>query len=95
MGRGVRAGAGIGGRMHEMSVAMEICAIAERAIGDRRPSCVTEVVIDVGDDAGVELQNLEFCLEALLTAPPFAQARAVVRREAGDVLRVASVEIDE
>ena len=84
-----------GGRMHEMSIAMEICAIAERAIGERSASSVTEVVVDVGDDAGVEIQNLEFCLEALLRTPPFASARAVVRRERGDVLRVASVEIDE
>lgn len=80
--------------MHEMSVAMEICAIAERAIGDRSPNCVTEIVVDVGDDAGVEIQNLEFCLDALLRTPPFTKARAVVRRESGDVLRVASVEID-
>lgn len=88
---GLRAGR----RMHEMSVAMEICQIAERAIGPRPPSTVTEVIVDVGDDAGIEIQNLEFCLEALLHAPPFRAARAVVRREAGDELRVASVEVDE
>lgn len=74
---------------------MEICAIAERAIGDRSPRCVTEVVVDIGEDAGVEIQNLEFCLDTLLRTPPFANARPVVRREPGDVLRVASVEIDE
>ena len=84
-----------GGRMHEMSIAMEICAIAERAIGERPPRCVTEVVVDVGDEAGVEIQNLEFCLETLLRTPPFAGARAVMRRELGDVLRVASVDVDE
>ncbi|HEY7235046.1 MAG TPA: hydrogenase/urease maturation nickel metallochaperone HypA [Gemmatimonadaceae bacterium] len=81
--------------MHEMSVAMEICQITERAIGARSPSAVTEVVIDVGDDAGVEIQSLEFCLEALFHSPPFSAARAVVRREGGDVLRVASVEVEE
>lgn len=81
--------------MHEMSVAMEICAIAERAIAGRSPSCVTEVVVDVGDLAGIEMQNLEFCLDTLLRTPPFGRARAVIRCEQGDVLRVASVEIDE
>ena len=80
--------------MHEMSVAMEICAIAERAIGNSSPSCVTEIVVDVGDDAGIEIQNLEFCLDTLLRTPPFGNGRAVVRREPGDVLRVATVEID-
>ena len=74
---------------------MEICQIAERAIGPRLASTVTEVVVDVGDDAGVEIQNLEFCLETLLQSPPFSAARAVVRRESGDGLRVASVEVEE
>lgn len=81
--------------MHEMSVAMEICEIAGHAIGARPVSAVTEVVVDVGDDAGLEIQNLEFCLETLLHSPPFSAARAVVRREAGDGLRVASVEVEE
>lgn len=81
--------------MHEMSVAVEICAITERAIGGRSATCVTEVVVEVGDEAGLEIQNLEFCLDALLRTPPFANARAVLRREAGDVLRVASVEVEE
>lgn len=81
--------------MHEMSVAMEICQIAERAIGARTPSSVTEVVVDVGEEAGLEIQNLEFCLETLLHSPPFSAARAVVRREPGDVLRVVSVEVEE
>jgi Zn finger protein HypA/HybF involved in hydrogenase expression len=56
---------------------------------------VTEVIVDVGDDSGLEIRSLEFCLEALLQSPPFGAARAVVRRERGDVLRVASVEVEE
>ena len=81
--------------MHEMSLAMEICQIAERAIGARSARSVIGVVVDVGDDAGVEMQNLEFCLEVLLHSPPFGSARAVVRRESGDALRVASIEVEE
>lgn len=78
-----------------MSVAMEICRIVEQSIGARSPRSVTEVVVDIGDNAGVEIQNLSFCLDALLQTPPFASARAVVRREPGDSLCVASVEVDE
>jgi len=81
--------------MHEMSVAMEICEIAARAIGPRSPATVTEVIVDVGDDSGLEIRSLEFCLEALLHSLPFSAARAVVRRERGDALRVASVEVEE
>ncbi len=81
--------------MHEMSLALEVCDITERAIGDRSPASVMEVVIDIGDDAGVEPDNFEFCLAALLQSPPFRAARAVLRRQPGDVLRVAHIEVEE
>ena len=81
--------------MHEMSLALEVCDITQRAIGNRPPASVVEVVVDVGDDAGIEPANLEFCLTALLLAPPFNAARPVLRRSAGDALRVAHIEVEE
>ena len=56
--------------MHEMSVALEVCRIAEQYAGRERLGDVVEVAVEVGDAAGVEIGNLEFCLEALLSAPP-------------------------
>jgi hydrogenase nickel incorporation protein HypA/HybF len=81
--------------MHEMSIAMEICDITERAIGDRRPEHVLEVAVEVGDLSGVEISSLEFCLTALLRSPPFRNAKPLLLRRDGDELRVSHIEVDE
>jgi Zn finger protein HypA/HybF involved in hydrogenase expression len=81
--------------MHEMSLALEICRVTEEQVGARQLPNVVTVAVDVGEDAGVEFANLEFCLEALLSNPPFGRARAVINREAGDDLRVAYLEVDD
>ncbi|HEU4996160.1 MAG TPA: hydrogenase/urease maturation nickel metallochaperone HypA [Gemmatimonadaceae bacterium] len=81
--------------MHEMSLALDVCGITERAIGTRSPSLVREVVLDIGDNAGVDPDNFEFCLTALLQSPPFGAAKPVLRRHAGSVLRVAHIEVEE
>jgi Zn finger protein HypA/HybF involved in hydrogenase expression len=78
-----------------MSLALEVCDIAERAIGERSPASIREVVLDVGDSAGIEPDSLEFCLTALLQSPPFHAARPVLRRHPGSVLRVAHIEVEE
>ena len=77
-----------------MSVAMEIGRIAEAKLGATASQLVT-VAVDVGDDAGVEPASLEFCLEAVFAAPPFAGAKPLLVSCAGDVLRVAYLEIDD
>ena len=80
--------------MHEMSMALEIGRIAEEKLGERSPQLVT-VAVDVGDDAGVEPANLEFCLQAVFSVPPFVGARPAIQRCTGDVLRVAYLEVDD
>jgi len=81
--------------MHELSLAMEICRIAEERVGAAACAAVVAVGVDVGDDAGVEPANLEFCLDALLREPPFAGARPIVTRRPGDVLAVSYLEVDD
>jgi len=80
--------------VHEMSIALEIGRIAEehagRAVGD-----VVTVGVEVGDGAGVEPENLAFCLEAVLATPPFRRARPVIERRAGDGLRLLYLEVDD
>ena len=80
--------------MHELSIALEICRIAEAHAGVAGAARVVAVGVEVGDDAGIEPEHLTFCLETLLASPPFAGARPVIARSAGDVLRVGYVEID-
>jgi Zn finger protein HypA/HybF involved in hydrogenase expression len=81
--------------MHEMSLALEICRIAEDQVGPGGAECLVAVGVEVGDDAGVEVSSLAFCLEALLTQPPFAKAKPVIDRRPGDVLRVSYLEVDD
>ena len=80
--------------MHEMSIAMEICRIAEVQLG-ARVSKLVEVGVQVGARAGVEVTNLEFCLQTLLMQPPFMRAVPRFEHCGGDELRVSYLEVDD
>lgn len=81
--------------MHEMSIAMDVCRIAEEKVGTAAAADLTAVAVEVGDDSGIEPESLEFCLEVLLQQPPFGKARPRLLRVGGDVLRVTYLEIDD
>lgn len=81
--------------MHEMSIAMEICRIAEDQVGLAALPRVREIGLVVGARSGVEPESLRFCLEALLVQPPFRAARPALEFTAGDDLRVAYLDVDE
>jgi len=53
------------------------------------------VHLQVGDDAGLEPENLTFCLDMLLSQPPFGTAHAELERCEGEVLRVDYFEVDD
>jgi Zn finger protein HypA/HybF involved in hydrogenase expression len=81
--------------MHELSLALEVCRMAEAhlqpgAVGQLRAVCV-----EVGNDANVEVENFRFCLEALLDAPPFAGAVPTIVTRPGPDLRLAYLEVDD
>ena len=78
-----------------MSVALEVCSIAERHVPSEQVTRIVEVGLEVGDDAGIEADNLQFWLETLLSSPPFKDARPVIIRVPGDVLRVSYLEVDD
>lgn len=81
--------------MHEMSVALEVCRMAEERLGPEGGAALLAVGLEVGDEAGIELGNLQFCLEALLGQAPFGRARPVIERRRGDVLRLAYLEVED
>jgi Zn finger protein HypA/HybF involved in hydrogenase expression len=81
--------------MHEMSIAMEVCGIAERQVGAEKLATVLAVGLDVGDAAGVEIENLEFCLGVLLSEAPFGRAKPRINRVDGNVLRVTYLEVED
>ena len=81
--------------MHEMSLALEVCRLAEEQVGlDALPRVCT-LGLEVGQGSGVAVENLAFCLEALLTSPPFGEARAVIQRTEGAGVRLQWLEIED
>lgn len=80
--------------MHEMSVAMEVGRLAEEYLR-HNPGRLLRIGVVVGDDAGLEPDNLAFCLEAVMAGPPFDGARPELSRVAGDVLRLDYLEVDD
>ena len=85
--------------MHELSLANEICNIVEREVsqgsGLAALSQVTVVCVEIGEQANVERNSLQFCLDALLGAHPFGQGRAELVTVSGDDLQVAWFELDD
>jgi Zn finger protein HypA/HybF involved in hydrogenase expression len=78
-----------------MSIALDVCRIAEEKAGPGRAAQVVAVGLEVGDDAGVEVENLDFWLGVLLTQPPFERAKAFITPRRGDVLQVTYLEVDD
>jgi Zn finger protein HypA/HybF involved in hydrogenase expression len=81
--------------MHELSVALEVCRMAENRLGAASCAGLLTVGLVVGADAGLEYDNLQFCLETLLAQPPFGRARLDLQTCAGDVLNLAYLEVDD
>ncbi len=81
--------------MHEMSLALEVCRMAEERLTPDQLAQLVTVAVEIGDDTGLEPANFEFCLEALLHQPPFRGARPLIQRLPGDVLRLAWLELDD
>ena len=81
--------------MHELSLALEVCRIAGDVLERAGGVTVRSLGVDEGTEAGIEVENFRFCLESLLTEPPFVGARAELQVVPGEVLRLTYVEVDD
>ena len=81
--------------MHELSIALEVCRMAEERLEPEQLPLLVSVGLEIGEEAGLEPGSLQFCLETLLAAPPFGGARPVITRLPGDTLRLAYLEVDD
>jgi Zn finger protein HypA/HybF involved in hydrogenase expression len=81
--------------MHELGLALEVCRMTEERLGSAGIAQVRAVGVEIGDEAGVEVGNFQFCLETLLAEPPFRGARPVIVRRPGADLRLAYLEVDD
>ena len=80
--------------MHELSLAIEIGRLSEEKLGAAVDRC-RAVGVDVGTECGVEPSALEFCLEAVLSHPPWRGAKAVLSSPPGDIFQVTWFEIED
>ena len=80
--------------MHELSLALEVCRMAEAELGPRSPRLKT-VRVELGAEAGIEPANFVFCLEALLGSPPFGAAALALTEAAGADIKLVALEIDD
>lgn len=76
-------------------MAVEVCKLAQAHAAPAAADRIVEVGLELGDDAGFDLANLEFCLESLLACAPFGRARPVIQRVRGDVFRLSYLEVDD
>jgi len=81
--------------MHELSLALEVARLAGEVLEREGAASITAIGVEVGDAAGIELANFRFCLDAVLSEPPFVGARADIVEAAGDSLRLRYVEVDD
>jgi Zn finger protein HypA/HybF involved in hydrogenase expression len=81
--------------VHELSLALEVCRIAEAHLPAGGPVRVLALGVELGEEAGIERASFRFCLEALLSEAPFSGARADITLRPGDDLRLAYVEVDD
>lgn len=81
--------------MHELSLALEVGNIAQAQVALDDVPRIVEIGLEVGDDAGVEVDGFAFCVEAVLATPPFRGATAVITRVPGTVLRVDYLEVED
>lgn len=69
--------------MHEMSLAEGILQIIEDIASKQTVKRVKEVSLEIGELSGVEIQALEFCLEAVLKDSIAEHARVVIHTVPG------------
>jgi Zn finger protein HypA/HybF involved in hydrogenase expression len=81
--------------VHELSLALEDCRQAEQVLEREGGGTVRRLAVEIGDDAGLERENFRFCLESLLSAPPFNGTHAEFLQGEGPDLRLAWVEVDD
>jgi Zn finger protein HypA/HybF involved in hydrogenase expression len=81
--------------MHELSIALEVCRMAEERLQPEQLPRLRRVGLMVGVASGIEADNLEFCLEALLGAPPFAGAVPEITRTSGDDLSLSFLMVED
>lgn len=68
--------------MHEMSIANNIFNIAEQSVPDTCQKLLS-ITVQIGELAGVELDSLCFCFNAVKKSTPFPEAELIIEEIPG------------
>ena len=69
--------------MHELSLAMEVIALAQREARKNGLSAIREIVIEVGDLSGVEADAFQSALELLVRDTILEESQVFITRTPG------------
>lgn len=69
--------------MHEMSITLGIVKIAEEEVNKRGAKFVSEIVLEIGELSGIELDSLEFVWPAAVKETVLENAKRVIDYKEG------------
>lgn len=69
--------------MHEMSIALGIVKIAEDEVVKREAKYVSEIVLEIGELSGIELDSLYFVWPAAVKETVLASAKRIIEYKEG------------
>ena len=82
--------------MHEMGIASSVLEAVQREVDKCPGARATKVGLRIGEWAGVDLESLRFCFEALAPAEGFAELSLEIEyRPRGPELEIAFVELED
>ncbi len=82
--------------MHEMGIAESVLDIVRQYVPEARGPLVRRVTVRVGEHAGVQVDSLRFCFEAIVAGTVYEAAWLAIERvpSVGD-LSVTELELDD
>jgi Zn finger protein HypA/HybF involved in hydrogenase expression len=82
--------------MHEMGIASSVLDAVHKVVDQHPGSYPSKVGLRIGEWAGVDLESLRFCFEALAPAEGFSSLKLEIEyRPRGPELDIAYVELEE
>jgi hydrogenase nickel incorporation protein HypA/HybF len=72
--------------MHEMSIAVGIVNIATKSCQEAEKSAVTEIGLEIGELAGIEMDALEFIWPLAVEGTVLEHAKRVIKKTRGEAI---------
>ncbi|MEJ2052254.1 MAG: hydrogenase maturation nickel metallochaperone HypA, partial [Calditrichota bacterium] len=70
--------------MHEMSIATNILNLAEKSLAGHQQ--LLSITVQIGELAGIEIESLRFCFDAIKRSSPFADTQLIIEKIPGQAV---------